>query len=330
MEQLYPLKLERKLSPRLWGGQRLQSFLALEKMPDSPEPFGESWQVYHENRIVNGAFAGQTLGVVAERFGEALLGTVSPKRYGHQVPLLAKFIDAADRLSIQVHPDDAYARAREAHTGHLGKTEAWYVLEAKPEASIIWGMKDRLSPEAFRQAIEAGDLETHVNVVPVRAGDVIYNPAGTLHAIGAGIFLFEIQQSSDLTYRVYDYQRRDASGKLRELHVDKAVEVVDLTPGERAKLSPEPLSEVRTSLVRGDFFALERWQVEGREDVATEPESFEILTAIEGELELSWAGGNLGFGRGVSLVLPASLGAYALQGRGVSLRCFVPASKGAL
>jgi mannose-6-phosphate isomerase len=324
---LYPLLLERHLSPRIWGGTKLSTYLALPDEPRS-EPIGESWQVYAQNRIRNGPLAGQTLAQAAQAYGEALLGTRSVSRYGSTVPLLAKFIDARDRLSIQVHPDDAYALEHERESGYLGKTEAWYILEVDPGAVIIWGFKDDLSQEQIREKIDRGTLEPHLNVVPVSAGDVIYNPAGTLHAVGAGIFLFEIQQSSDLTYRLYDYDRRDASGNKRELHVDKALAVLERTPREEAKVTPRALSEGKTTLVAVPNFVMERWEVRGMQQERVDAGSHEILTVTEGGVELSAAGSVLPLTQGESVVLPASLDGYALSGEATVLRCYLPGDAG--
>jgi mannose-6-phosphate isomerase len=321
---LYPLTLSRYLSPRLWGGSKLRPLLGIDDDEyNEAEPLGESWQVYEKNRVLNGPLAGKTLEELSQAYGEALVGTSSYRRYGARFPLLAKFIDAADKLSIQVHPDDAYAHAREAETG-IGKEEAWYVLAAEPGAHIIWGFKTRVTPEEVRRAALGGSLEGLVNYVPVSPGDVIYNPAGTLHAIGAGILLFEIQQSSDLTYRLYDYGRRDAAGRPRELHLDKALEVLDYTPGDRAKVSPERLDELHSSLVKSPFFAMERWRLAGDLERTTAPASAEIWTVVAGEAKISAGEPALALKTGESVVLPAALGAYGLAGEGELLRCYVP------
>ena len=327
---LYPLLLEPYLSPRLWGGQRLHGFLGLDH-PVNPnsDPIGEAWQVYSENCIRNGAWAGQRLADLAQAQPTDLLGTVSLARYGAKVPLLAKFIDAAAPLSIQVHPDDSYAKRVEAASGHLGKTEAWYILEAAPDAHIIWGFKDQLSPAQLREAIAGGSLEQHVNIVPVQAGDVIYNPAGTLHAIGAGILLFEIQQSSDLTYRLYDYQRRDSQGRLRELHVDKALDVLNFTPSQSAKCLAQPLSATanlrKTLLLHCEAFVMEHWQLQGEVQEATDSSSLRILTVCAGHGQLQQEGQPpLSLQQGSSVLLPAALGAYQLRGALELVCCYVP------
>jgi mannose-6-phosphate isomerase len=320
----YPLELDRFLSPRLWGGERLLSFLNLSQ-PEGDEPLGESWQVYGANRVLNGPFQGRTLDEVSAELGPALIGTVAAERYGDSFPLLAKFIDAADKLSIQVHPDDAYAHEHEAGSGFHGKSEAWLILEAAPDAYIIWGFKDALSPEEVKKAAMEERLEPHLNFVPVRAGDVVYNPAGTVHAIGAGIFLFEIQQASDLTYRLYDYGRKDSKGRLRDLHLDKALEVADLTPSEHARVTPKPLGEGKTELIKTEHFATERWEVSGAQEEATQPTSADLLTVLSGELTLRAGDTELTLDQGRSCVLPAALGAYSLLGEGALLRCYVPA-----
>ena len=321
--EVYPLLLERTLSPRLWGGDRLESFLNLSEPFEADEPLGESWQVYAKNRIKNGGLAGRTFEEAAREYGEALLGSSSVARYGLTAPLLAKFIDAADKLSIQVHPDDAYAREHESESGHLGKSEAWYIIEAEPGAEVVWGFKDALSEAEVRELVREGRLEPRLNHVPIRAGDVVHNPAGTVHAIGAGILLFEIQESSDLTYRLYDYDRRGASGEKRELHVDKALEVADLSPGEHAKVTPRALGEGKTELLNTEHFAVERWEVSEMQNETTRPQSFDILTVLGGGLELT-AGEKISLSRGESVVLPASLGDYTLQGHATLLRCYVP------
>ena len=299
------------------------SFLDLSE-PGGDEPLGEAWSVYSENRILNGPLQGRTLAEITSELGAELIGTTSAERYGETFPLLAKFIDAADKLSIQVHPDDAYAHEREADTGFHGKSEAWLILEAAPDAHIIWGFKDALTPDEVKAAAREERLEPHLNFVPVKAGDVVYNPAGTVHAIGAGIFLFEIQQASDLTYRLYDYGRKDSSGQTRELHLDKALEVADLTPGEHALVTPKPLGEDKTELLKTEFFAAEKWEVSGEVQAATDPTSADLLNVLSGELKVHSGNTEVTLTQGGSCVLPAALGAYRVSGEGVVLRCYVP------
>jgi mannose-6-phosphate isomerase len=330
MTNLPPLILERKLDSRIWGGDTLGAWLGLEY---PPAQLAESWQVYEHNRIVGGPFAGRTLADITAEYGELLVGARSFKRYGADFPLLAKFIDAADDLSVQVHPDDTYAHSVEAATGFHGKTEAWHILRAAPGADLIHGLAAPSSREAFAAAVESGKLMGLLRRVPAAPGDTIFVPAGTVHAISGGIMLFEIQQKSDLTYRVYDYDRRDAHGQLRELHLDRALDVIDYGEQPPANVSPQPLnpdgwkgSEGRTLLVSCPYFAMERWELHDALERTTILDSFEILTAIDGAAQLVWSGGEVSLARGESIVLPAALGAYQLRpAPGVTLLvCYVP------
>ena len=307
---MHPLRLQPKLDYRLWGGQRLARWIGL---PDpQPEDLAESWLVYAENRILNGALTGKTLGDAALELGEALLGSLSIPHYGYDFPQLTKFIDANAKLSIQVHPDDAYAHSVEAHTGFHGKTEAWYILHAEPGATLIHGLKRRSNREEFRRALAAGKLEELLNYLPVQTGDVVFVPAGTLHAINEGILLFEIQQKSDLTYRVYDYNRRGPDGKRRELHLQKALDVIRYEPPAQEKIPPIELAPGRDLLIACPYFALERHRYVEPVQHSTDPGSFETWTVIEGAATL--AGEKLALGQ--AIVLPAGLGDYAITPHG--------------
>ena len=323
MIEPYPILLERRLSRRLWGGNQLATYLGIEEQQGG-EPLAESWQVFEENRIRNGPFEGRTLAEVASESGAWLLGTASLARYGNKVPLLAKFIDAAKPLSIQVHPDDAYAKRHEAATGHLGKAEAWYILASGPGAQVIWGFEREMTAEGVRSAVEAGELERFVNHIDVSPGDVIYNPEGTVHAIGANIFLFEIQQASDLTYRLYDYGRKDAAGRERDLHLEQALEVASFAAGDMAKVAPLELGGGRRLLVESRHFGMESVEPSGRLPLATSPASLEILTVTRGSVALGWSAGVVELSAGTSVVLPAVMGEYSLEGEAQILRCYVP------
>ncbi|GAB4109027.1 MAG: class I mannose-6-phosphate isomerase [Roseiflexaceae bacterium] len=323
MPSLPPLALERRLDSRIWGGQTLGTWLGLA---DAPPQLAESWQVYDQNRVAGGPFDGQTLAQVAAAHAADLVGTRSFARYGADFPLLAKFIDAADHLSVQVHPDDAYAHRVEAGSGFHGKTEAWHILHAEPGAALIHGLRAPSDRATLAQAVEQGRLLELLRSVPVAAGDTLFVPAGTIHAINAGIMLFEIQQKSDLTYRVYDYDRHDAQGRPRDLHLDRALEVIDYGPPRPAHSPPRDLAPGRTLLVECPYFAMERWTLFGPRTLHTDPGSFEVWTAIEGTAALEWQDGLLPLPRGASLVLPAALGNYALHANPavVLLRCYVP------
>lgn len=323
MDHLPPLILERRLDSRIWGGTTLGPWLGLF---DPPAQLAESWQVYEQNKVIDGPFAGRALGELVQEHGAALVGARSFERWGADFPLLAKFIDAADDLSVQVHPQDEYAHTVAAETGFHGKTEAWYILQAAPGAQVIHGFRAATDRDTFIASVQNNTLLEHLRYVPVRAGDTIFVPAGTVHAINKGILLFEIQQKSDLTYRVYDYDRRDATGKPRDLHLDRAVEVSNYDNPLPARQTPQPLAPGRFLLVECPYFAMERWQIAKEQRAATDPATFEILTSIEGSCRLVTQGRVIDLPRGTSVVLPASLGAYRLIPRenATLLRCYVP------
>lgn len=224
------MELEPQFKPRVWGGRRLAERFGLE----TDEPIGEAWVVFDENKVASGPYAGRVLAEVLPELGEAFLGRAVVERYGYRLPLLVKFLDTADWLSVQVHPDDAYARAHEAESGWLGKAEAWVVLEAEPGAQIVYGVKRPVTRKELRAAALDGSILELLNFAPVRAGDVIYVPPGTIHALGPGLLVLEVQQRSDLTYRLYDY------GRGRALHLDRALDVARLepTPPQTARLEP--------------------------------------------------------------------------------------------
>lgn len=326
MSILTPLRTEPRIVEPIWGGTRLAAWLALPE--PRPARLGETWQVFDTNVVAEGPFAGRTLAELVAEHGAALVGTITTRRYGADFPLLAKFIDANDRLSIQVHPDDAYAHSREAHTGFHGKTEAWYILDAAPGATVTYGLSRPSSRAEFAAAVADGTVEALMGQLPVAAGDVIFVPAGTLHAINAGIVLFEIQQKSDLTYRVYDYGRRDAkTGQLRELHLEKSLDVSVFAPAPGGKVAPIALSPGRDLLIACDYFALERWHGAFPRRGQTEPGSFEILTILDGPARLGWSAGSMTLARGASVVLPADLGDWVVAPAGAELtflRAYVP------
>lgn len=310
---LYPLLVERKHVYRMWGGHRIADWLNLPGL--HPNNIGETWEVYDSNQIRNGILAGQTLAQATQRHKGHLVGKRVVAHYGIDFPLLLKFIDANEKLSIQVHPDDAYAHRYEAGTGFYGKTESWYIIDAQSGADVIHGFKELMSRESFVAAVKDGVLEHLVQHIPVRAGDVIFTPPGTLHAINAGILLFEIQQKSDLTYRVYDYGRHDpATGRQRALHIDKAMDVLRYEPVPIPRTEPVELEpgQNRTLLVACKHFALERWSLSDARSLMTDLGSMEIYTVIEGSVHLRWSEGQLDISTGESVILPAVLGEYLL------------------
>ncbi|NJK78663.1 MAG: mannose-6-phosphate isomerase [Chloroflexaceae bacterium] len=331
---LYPLLPKQQLVPRIWGGQHLASQCGGTLPTDDAVPIGECWLVYDTNPILNGEFAGQTLAEVTCQLGALLVGERAVARYGNDFPLLVKFLDAAERLSIQVHPDDDYAHLHEAHTGFHGKTEAWYILDARPDATIIYGLLEPCDRTTFANAVAGEECEQLLRYVPVQKGDTFLVPARTIHAINAGVMLYEIQQKSDLTYRVYDYGRRDPkTGQLRELHLDKALDVINF-----ATVSLPPRQEItldddgqRVQLITCDFFTLERWNITSTATWATDPATLEILTVVGGHARLEWEQSSIEMTWGASVVLPAALGTVRLvadRAPAQVLRAYIPESTG--
>jgi mannose-6-phosphate isomerase len=323
LPDLYPLRLTRRLESRLWGGQQLADWLGVH---DAPPQLAESWEIYVDNTIHNGAYAGQTLRQLVAQHGPAIVGTRSFQRYGYDFPLLAKFIDAGQALSVQVHPDDTYAHQYEAATGFHGKTEAWHIIATQGDCDIIHGFNHPLSRTAYAKAIADGTLEALLHRTPVSAGDTVYVPAGTVHAINAGIVLFEIQQTSDLTYRVYDYQRRDAHGNLRELHIPQAIAVSHLDVSPTVVVPPTPVAPGVTELVRSDYFVMER--ITGSHTVtwAHPADSPHLITVLAGTLTITHAGHAETLTRGQSIVIPAALSHLHItpQPEATWLHCWVP------
>lgn len=224
-KQLYPLTFKPLLKSIIWGGQDIRPFKGLA--PDN-DTIGESWEISHVPNnfsvVAQGALEGQDLDQIITKYGAQLVGEQVLQRFGQRFPLLIKFIDAQQPLSLQVHPNDKLAQARH---NSFGKTEMWYIVKASPEAKLYSGFKHQSSPQDYVQRIENNSIEEVLQEYNVKAGDVFYLPAGRVHAIGAGCFVAEIQQTSDITYRIYDYDRTDAQGNKRELHTELAKDAID-------------------------------------------------------------------------------------------------------
>ncbi|MBP3388269.1 MAG: class I mannose-6-phosphate isomerase [Clostridia bacterium] len=316
---MYPLLLKAPVKDYLWGGTRLITDFGFET---DKEIAAEAWVLScHKDgtsTVLNGACTGQALTMVLEDWGAAALGARAAAF--PYFPLLIKLIDAPDRLSVQVHPDNAYAQRVE---GEFGKTEMWYIVDCEPDAQLIYGFKQSIPRAEFRTRIEDNTLTDVVNFVPVHKGDVFFIPAGTLHAIGAGILIAEVQQNSNTTYRVSDYGRLGADGKPRPLHVDKAVEVTDTVPpreaygavGETVRLSGGTLRPLSSC----EFFTAELLALHGTVHVGVR-DSFTSLVCLEGEATLTAEGCEpLLLQKGASVFLPAGLSA-AVSGN-ASLLC---------
>ena len=334
MESLHPIKLKSSLHATIWGGRRLESN-GWKKLPPGDIAIGESWETEVTTVAQNEPYTGRTLGSLVEEFDVSLLGARVIARFGHRFPLLAKFLDAHDKLSIQVHPDDTYARLHEQ--GKLGKTEFWYVLDATPGATIVHGFKTATSQEEVRQAIQDLTLEDLLHEVPVSTGDIIFVPAGTVHAIGKGVLLYELQEYSDLTYRLYDYGRLTSSGMPRELHIERSLDVTHFDISRRIKMQAVLLHNgdglQNRCLAACQYFVtceliLHKNRIMSGYMKNKTHDSCIILTSLGAEVNVRY-GETLDFAeklfKGQTMILPAELGTFCLEGSGSLLYSYVPA-----
>ena len=249
---LRPVRLEPLFVPRIWGSRNLAPLFP-EKQ-SLAEPVGEVWLTGNDCRFVDGPFAGEKLGDVWPRMNGQWAGDVASRE--RPFPVLVKFLFPEDKLSVQVHPDDDYARRHETAAGGVGKTEMWYVVSARPGAEVRVGLKPEVDRDTFRRAIVEGHAEKMLERIPVTAGDAVFVPAGTAHTIGPGMVLCEVQQNSDVTYRVYDFNRRDAQGKPRELHIEKALDVIRFGKQHGGKISPRSHDAARSTIVECAYFCV--------------------------------------------------------------------------
>lgn len=317
----YPLQFQPEFKERVWGGRTLERF-----HPGLPEgKIGEAWTIGdHPNgttAVLNGELAGLGLDAIRERYGAELFGTKADTSNG-RFPLLIKLLDCQDDLSVQVHPNDEYEGLPE---GESGKTEMWYILEAKPGAKIVYGLREGVQRERLAASIANGSIMDDLQEVPVEAGDSFYIPAGTVHALGAGVLVAEIQQNSDTVYRLYDYDRPGLDGKPRELHIEDSLNVINYGESEATRMKTD-LSAANKwlTLAASPFFIVEKGQASGGWELQTSPESFTILVFCDGSGTLAWQDGELPVKPGDCFLLPANLGSYRIQGDITLLRSYLP------
>lgn len=310
------MKLEPAFKDYLWGGTKLRDEYGKKCDYDK---VAESWELScHKDgcsTIVTGEFAGTTLADYIAKVGKGVLGSDCGKF--ENFPILIKLIDAKQNLSVQVHPDNEYAQRVE---GEYGKTEMWYVVDCEPGAGLLYGFRHEISKEEFRRRIEENTLLEVTNRVEVHPGDVFFIEAGTLHAIGEGILIAEIQQNSNTTYRVYDYGRVGADGKPRQLHIEKALDVTRLAPATRPCGRPQAAPEAvegGTSLLLAscEYFTVREMESEGRMELAADGTSFNSVLVLEGSPVLEMGGEQMPLKKGDSVFVPAGAGEYALCGK---------------
>lgn len=318
---MYPLKLSPAFKDYLWGGTRLKT----DFHKQTPlKKVAESWELScHKDGnsiIANGRYKGMSLAEYINQEGNTVLGTDC--RDFEYFPILIKLIDAYDNLSVQVHPNNEYALKKE---GEYGKTEMWYIVDCEPGASLLYGFQHEISKEEFERRIRDNTLLEVTNSVPVHKGDVFFIEAGTLHAIGKGILIAEIQQNSNTTYRIYDYGRVGADGKPRQLHIDKALEVTDL---KRPAREPKPQGSTiqkngynQTLLASCEYFTVTALEIKKSVQLEADETSFHSLLVLDGEAEIVWQNKkvsgemSLTVTKGESIFIPAGMGDYTINGK---------------
>jgi len=305
MTELYPLKFKPILKERVWGGSRLATAYGKE----APEgmKIGESWELSglqdDISLVTNGFLEGNNLEEIAEVYMGDLVGEKIFEKFGREFPLLIKLIDANDDLSIQVHPPDELSRER--HHAY-GKTEMWYVLEADNDAKIYTGFRQQMTKEEFRSSLEKGDIAEKLNIEKPLPGDVFFLPAGRVHAIGRGVVLAEIQQTSDITYRIWDWNRNGLDGKPRELHTELSVDAIDYKNYDSYKTRIEPEQNGTVNLADCDYFTCNLIELDRSlsKDYSL-TDSFIVYICASGEASIEWEDGKTLITKGETLLIPA-------------------------
>lgn len=317
------LKFEPYLKEVLWGGTRIEQFKGLKPTGQS---IGESWELSpmpgHESVIASGELKGKTLCEALRLKGKEIMGERLFARYGDKFPLLIKFIDSNDDLSIQVHPDDALAKQRH---NSLGKTEMWYSINPTEGAYLYAGMKREISKDEYQKMVKESTIVEALGKYFTKKGDVFFLPAGRIHSIGRGNFVVEIQQASDITYRIFDYNRKDKDGKERTLHVAESLDAVHLGDTDMQVANIEPKDGVETLLQKCQYFTTTIVGVNGRVCMDLRPrDSFTILIAIEGSLTVRDSNGEVTeIRQGETTLVPQALDYIDIEGCGKLVTSFV-------
>lgn len=316
----YPLQFDAILKERIWGGEKLKTIL---NKPITSSITGESWElstVEGDVSIVsNGAYKGKSLTELIDAYPNEILGTAVYQRFGKQFPLLFKYLDAREDLSIQVHPNDELAKKRH---NSFGKTEMWYVTQADKDARIIVGFKEDSSSEEYVEHLNNNTLVDILDDVKAKPGDVFFLETGTVHAIGAGLVVAEIQQTSDITYRLYDFDRKDAQGNTRELHVDLALDAINYKKVDTYK---EYSKEENKSnlIVDCPYFTTNFIPLENEKSVANSGATFTVYMCIEGSFELDYDNQTYSYKKGDTVLIPAAIQSYIIKGKASILEIYI-------
>ena len=311
-KSLYPLRFQPIYKQLIWGGEKLRECYG---KTDAPEKTGESWEISHVqdniSLVSNGALEGKSLEEVIQLYKGELLGQRIFERFGPRFPLLTKFIHSNDNLSIQVHPGDEYAAE---HHGENGKTEMWYILDSEKDAQLIVGFNRDINREILLGKLNEGSLKEVLNFEKVSEGDVIFLPHGRIHALGPGIVLAEIQQTSDMTYRIYDWDRVGQDGKPRELHIEHALNVLDYKAHDSYKTDYKPELNAPVNLVECPYFTTRLIHMDKKLDPDyTLLDSFVIFMCLKGDLDIRYNGDHrTRLVKGDTILIPANLNHLAL------------------
>ncbi len=318
--QPYPLQFNPILKERIWGGTKLKTMF---NKPITSDITGESWELSDVKGDVSvvsgGAYSGKSLTELLEAFPDELLGTRVHARFGRQFPLLFKFLDAREDLSIQVHPNDELAKARH---DSFGKTEMWYVMQADPGARIIVGFAHESSPQQYLESLRDNSILDLLHKVEAKKGDVFFLETGTVHAIGAGLVIAEIQQTSDITYRIYDFDRKDANGNTRELHVDLALDAINYKLTDTQKTYAQH-TNVSNTMVDCPYFTTNFIPLDGAMEVDAPGDTFRVYMCVGGEFSVRTNGHALQYRTGDTVLMPAALSSFALEGKADLLEIYI-------
>ncbi|MFV8357316.1 type I phosphomannose isomerase catalytic subunit [Flavobacterium sp. XS1P32] len=318
--KLYPLQFDPIFKERIWGGEKLKTIL---KKPISSTITGESWELStvegDVSVVANGAWKGKSLTAIIDDAPIEILGTEVYTRFGKQFPLLFKYLDAREDLSIQVHPNDELAKKRH-HS--FGKTEMWYIMQADDEARIIVGFKEKSNASEYLENLKNKTLLSILDDIKVKSGDVFFLETGTVHAIGAGLVVAEIQQTSDITYRLYDFDRLDANGNTRELHVDLALEAINY---DKVETKREYTKKINSSneIVECPYFTTNFIPLDGQISISKSAKSFTVYMCTEGAFELEYSNSKTQYKKGDTVLIPAAMNAFILSGKASILEIYI-------
>ena len=316
------IKFEPLLKQTLWGGSKIIPFKHLDAQIEN---VGESWEISgvsgNETIVANGQYKGMSLNQLVRELKGSLVGEENYQRFGDEFPLLIKFIDACQDLSIQVHPTDEIAHRQGKSRG---KTEMWYTLESAPGAQLYNGLKQQITPEQYNEMVADDTITDALARYEVKEGDVFFIPAGRIHAIGAGCFVAEIQQTSDVTYRIYDFKRKDKNGNYRELHTQLASESIDYTVLDNYRTDYEPVKNEGTQVVTCPYFTTAVYDLDEPMTLDySELDSFVILIAVKGGGQLISEGEEMSFQMGDTVLLPATTKEVKVEGTVKFLETYV-------